>query len=635
MKVYQARPNSGLFLGRQGENSARQIRFDVSEWERLYGVGVVQLIVQRHGEDTPYPVALSMDGSEAVWTVSSADTAISGRDGKAELQYYVGDTLAKSCTWDTLVIEALGELSEEPPEAHAGWVEQVLSVASAAVKAQEAAAKSEQNAATSEQNAAASAKTATEKAATVGSAFVAAQGFAGQAKQAATQAEQSAEEAAAAAAEAKEAAKEGASEMAEEAKIIAEQAKAVAEEAAAAAEEAKAAADGAAGAAKEAEEATALAMLAGHAALIAGNGASTHSLGEMYVKIMKGDSIEGELVRISGKTPSMADLENGFSFALSSEDIGSWVDRAPVSGLAVETLEVPPKLLAEGLFDEVVVAVDDNLTMIFDGAAFIVRQDNYTVGPITFPTKGVYVPFVVTSFRVNGFSFDEGGASSWDDLEDKPFEEIGGDTLTWDGNAEGLTGVHLGSGGGTYQWLYLVSDATPSVDDLANGGMLHASGNTVSGPMENDEEFTSADVAGVDGLVVIDSIVFIVGAEAVGVVIEALGGIVFPQEGTYLYHIRTEDGFYYYISSLTIPGYTGFTTEKLKESCLPATVPVVQSAAVGQTIVVKAVDEDGKPTEWEATDPMVLASSTEGSTKKFKITVDDLGTLTATEITEE
>lgn len=32
---------------------------------------------------------------------------------------------------------------------------------------------------------------------------------------------------------------------------------------------------------------------------------------------------------------------------------------------------------------------------------------------------------------------------------------------------------------------------------------------------------------------------------------------------------------------------------------LPTTVPVIQSASVGQTIVVKAVDEDGKPTEWE------------------------------------
>lgn len=62
-------------------------------------------------------------------------------------------------------------------------------------------------------------------------------------------------------------------------------------------------------------------------------------------------------------------------------------------------------------------------------------------------------------------------------------------------------------------------------------------------------------------------------------------------------------------------------------------IPIPQTASAGQTIVVKAVDENGKPTEWEVVDPMVVSSSTSGSTKKFKITVDDTGTLSATEVT--
>lgn len=61
--------------------------------------------------------------------------------------------------------------------------------------------------------------------------------------------------------------------------------------------------------------------------------------------------------------------------------------------------------------------------------------------------------------------------------------------------------------------------------------------------------------------------------------------------------------------------------------------PAPATAEVGQAIVVKAVDENGKPTEWETVDPMVVGSSTTGSTKKFKITVDDSGTITATEVT--
>ena len=62
-------------------------------------------------------------------------------------------------------------------------------------------------------------------------------------------------------------------------------------------------------------------------------------------------------------------------------------------------------------------------------------------------------------------------------------------------------------------------------------------------------------------------------------------------------------------------------------------IPAPTTAEVGQAIMVKAVDENGKPTAWEAVDPMVVGSSTTGSTKKFKITVDDSGTITATEVT--
>ena len=63
-------------------------------------------------------------------------------------------------------------------------------------------------------------------------------------------------------------------------------------------------------------------------------------------------------------------------------------------------------------------------------------------------------------------------------------------------------------------------------------------------------------------------------------------------------------------------------------------IPTPTTAEVGQILSVKAVDENGVPTKWEVVDPMVITSSTEGSTKQFKITVDDSGTLTATEVVE-
>ena len=46
-----------------------------------------------------------------------------------------------------------------------------------------------------------------------------------------------------------------------------------------------------------------------------------------------------------------------------------------------------------------------------------------------------------------------------------------------------------------------------------------------------------------------------------------------------------------------------------------------------------AQDQDSQTVMANGDKEIILTSSTEGSTKKFKITVDDAGTLTATEVT--
>lgn len=125
MEVYRVKTGSILPLGKQGENMARKIQFDISRWIGTFGPGTVQLLHQRSGDNAPYPVAVEQEGNLAVWTVTNADTAAAGT-GRAELQYYVGDALAKSETWMTKVLAALGPASETPPEAQQGWVDQVL-----------------------------------------------------------------------------------------------------------------------------------------------------------------------------------------------------------------------------------------------------------------------------------------------------------------------------------------------------------------------------------------------------------------------------------------------------------------------------------------------------------------------------
>ena len=57
--------------------------------------------------------------------------------------------------------------------------------------------------------------------------------------------------------------------------------------------------------------------------------------------------------------------------------------------------------------------------------------------------------------------------------------------------------------------------------------------------------------------------------------------------------------------------------------------PDFSSAEVGQVIVVKTVDANGKPTEWECIDPFVLADETTGT--KYRLSVSD-GKLVMTEV---
>ena len=134
MNVYRVKTGSILPLGKQGENLVRQIQFDLSRWISTFGPGTVQLLHQRSGDETPYPVAVEQEGDCAVWTVTNADTAAAGT-GRAELQYYVGDALAKSETWMTKVLPAIGPASETPPEAQQGWVDQVLQAGTVATEA--------------------------------------------------------------------------------------------------------------------------------------------------------------------------------------------------------------------------------------------------------------------------------------------------------------------------------------------------------------------------------------------------------------------------------------------------------------------------------------------------------------------
>ena len=128
-------------------------------------------------------------------------------------------------------------------------------------------------------------------------------------------------------------------------------------------------------------------------------------------------------------------------------------------------------------------------------------------------------------------------------------ERVGGDTLTWDGNTEGLESFTSETLGFTY---YKVSDVIPNVVD----------GETVV-----------VTITAPDGKESVESAINTYGE------IFSVGGFIFiiPQDGYNfdnliiekkgIYFVFQEEGVF--ISSLTINGYTGFIAEKIKEEYLP------------------------------------------------------------------
>lgn len=128
MREVHATLGKDIRLGRRGESHARCVMFDVSEWQSLYGEGMVHLLHQRNGDAVPYPCQISVDGGVVCWVVTGADVAIAGR-GRAELQYHVGDICVKSDIYNTNTVRSMSDAGPVPPEPQEGWVEQVLNAA--------------------------------------------------------------------------------------------------------------------------------------------------------------------------------------------------------------------------------------------------------------------------------------------------------------------------------------------------------------------------------------------------------------------------------------------------------------------------------------------------------------------------
>lgn len=97
VKILKVDPAVGgcvLNIGKQGENLARAVEFDITKWQEEYGAGSAQLIVQRNGDESAYHASITERDGIVTWAITSADTAKSGY-GSAELLYATDDVTAK------------------------------------------------------------------------------------------------------------------------------------------------------------------------------------------------------------------------------------------------------------------------------------------------------------------------------------------------------------------------------------------------------------------------------------------------------------------------------------------------------------------------------------------------------------
>ena len=149
----KAVPGKLIMLGKQGENLAREVIFDVSGVRAEFGDGTFRLSAKRPGEADAYPATVTETGDTVVWALTGADTQNAGR-GQCELAYYAGETRLKTWTYDTAIAKSLTGSPKTDP--YDEFLDEVNRLAAEAAISQREAKNSENAAKNSEENAKAS-----------------------------------------------------------------------------------------------------------------------------------------------------------------------------------------------------------------------------------------------------------------------------------------------------------------------------------------------------------------------------------------------------------------------------------------------------------------------------------------------
>lgn len=101
-------------LGRVGENQARRVIFDVTNWNAKYPGATITLLNEPPGATDAYPVQnVTVDGDNVYWIIESADVPKYGC-GRCELIATQDEVIVKSEIYGTVTQRALDDTGEAP-----------------------------------------------------------------------------------------------------------------------------------------------------------------------------------------------------------------------------------------------------------------------------------------------------------------------------------------------------------------------------------------------------------------------------------------------------------------------------------------------------------------------------------------
>ena len=131
-------------LGHAGENGVAQLMMDASDWESEFPGGALNLFMER-GDGARYNAAV--ERTEAGWAhiLTAADLAAPGR-GRIQMQWMVGEQIARSRMVGTVTLPSLDGLGDPPDEPEQGYLEQMAAIGAQVQTDAERAAQSAQEA---------------------------------------------------------------------------------------------------------------------------------------------------------------------------------------------------------------------------------------------------------------------------------------------------------------------------------------------------------------------------------------------------------------------------------------------------------------------------------------------------------